>query len=150
MQQMLFEARQAFQAHAKESVTIATPPWVSEWHVVWSQIVAGMYPYSFRVMQGVIGASGASAHLERSCGATWAQLGPHRTNTGTRVLTGIIQALSWPFGRVMLRDVMLDWVHSQPGLPRSAVDGDRRVDSDSSDLGGLDPEAWNRAICPMS
>ena len=76
-------------------------------------------------MQGVIGASGASAHLERSCGATSAQLGPDRANTGVRVLTGIIQALSWPLGRVMLRDVILEWVHSQPGLPRTGADSDR-------------------------
>ena len=34
-------------AFPKESVTIATPPWVSEWHVVWSQIVAGVYPDAF-------------------------------------------------------------------------------------------------------
>ena len=34
-------------AFPKESVTTATPPWVSEWHVVWSQIVAGVYPDAF-------------------------------------------------------------------------------------------------------
>jgi hypothetical protein len=100
-----------------------------------SQVVA-VYPDAFRVMQGVIG---ASAHLERSCGATWA-LGPYGTKTGIGVLTGIVEALSRPFGAAMLRDIMLGWIRSRAFRGPGGVELDYATASGSSYVLGSDRE----------
>jgi hypothetical protein len=105
----------------------------SDGHDIWGQVMASMYPDAFRVLQGLIGASGASPHIVVSVCSTWAQLGPQRTHTGIAPLRGIAVALSWPFGPALLRDLMLPWALGRSGSspPPFAEPG---VDSDSRNL----------------
>jgi hypothetical protein len=147
MQELLFSARRQYQSYSSENAASSTPDWLPSWHGLWSRVMAEGCPDSFRVLQGVVGASGASPHIERFRGSTWAQLDPHRTHTGIAPLRGIVMALSWEFGHDILGDIMLPWVLDRGGSsPPHVVKPGDHSDSSHSSLGDL--EQSQLAVAP--